>query len=305
MIKKCFMAGAAALGLALAAGSAQAAPVPVQFTANPGNVDPTINFGPNSYQADQFSGLYNAEIDQDAFGNFTETGLIQIGQAALNNNALTPGESGLGIDYGIYALFTAAGQASLNPAGDIEVDFSDFRVEVWLDPGVELGGPGLDQTGFSFDAVNGDAIDQDGFAGQNAGSQFAVSGAAAHTLTNTDDDVLILSVGMGDLISGFAAVSELGGGTFEVSSAFNTDFGAPGDADDFFQFATNFINLSLFASGQTGVEIGLFPFGPVQDALFTQASANISFIPEPTTVGLLGLGLLGFGALGRRRRRAA
>ena len=302
MIKKCFMAGAAALGLALAAGSAQAAPVPVQFTANPGNVDPTISFGPAFYQADQFAGFYDAQIDQDAFGNFSETGLIQIGQALLNGNQLLPAESGLNVDYGIYALFSAAGQASLNPAGDIEVDFSDFRVEVWLDPGIE--NPAT-RTLTSFDALNGDGVDQNGFSGQNAASQFAQEVDQAHSLTNTADDVLILSVGAGDLISGFAAVSELGGGTFEVSSAFNTDFGAPGDADDFFQFATNFINLSLFASGQTGVEIGLFPFGPVEDALFTQASANISFIPEPTTVGLLGLGLLGFGTLGRRRRRAA
>ena len=297
MIKKCFMAGAAALGLALAAGSAQAAPVPVQFTANPGNVDPTIVLGPNSYQADQFAGFYDAQIDQDAFGNFTETGLIQIGQALLDGNQILPLNSGLNVDYGIYALFSASGQASLNLAGDIEVDFNDFRVEVWLDTGLD--------TTTSFVASNGNAIDEDGFAGQNAASQFAQSANEAHTLGMTADDVLILSVGAGDLISGFAAVSQLGGGTFEVSSAFNTDFGAPGDADDFFQFATNFINLSLFASGQTGVEIGLFPFGPVQDALFTQASANISFIPEPTTVGLLGLGLLGFGALGRRRRRAA
>ncbi|RMD88020.1 MAG: flocculation-associated PEP-CTERM protein PepA [Alphaproteobacteria bacterium] len=275
---------------------------PVTYTANPANG----GAAGAAFQADKITGPYSAEIDQDNAGNFTESGLIQFGNFSLGGTNLGGGTSGLGTSYNLYGLFTAAGTATATPLGGglatVVVKFTSFLAEIWTDPN-------RDST-FSFNAAN--ANDQDGFTGQNAGSQFAdAGGSAAHSLTNTAEDQLVLQITGGlsfprvaTLLVNTSNGGVLSGG-FNVKSKFNTDFGAPGEADDFFQFFPfNFLNLNLLASGQTGQTTGnFFNPGGFTDNTFQNASVDVTFIPEPTTVGLFGLGLLGLGAMARRRRR--
>ena len=275
---------------------------PVTYTANPANGGATTS----SFQTDKITGPYNAEIDQDAAGNFSESGLIQFGNFSLNGTNIGAGTSGLGTDYNLYGLFTAAGTATATDLGggllSVVVKFTSFLAEIWTDPNRD--------TAFSFNV--GAAGDQDGFTGQDAASQFGDAAAsAAHSLTNTSEDQLVLQITGGLKFPRVATLlvnTNNGGvlsGGFNIKSAFNTDFGAPGEADDFFQFLPfNFLNLNLLASGQTGQTTGNFANpGGFTDNTFTNASVDVTFIPEPTTVGLLGLGLLGLGAMGRRRRR--
>ncbi len=273
---------------------------PVTYTANPANGGATGS----PFQADKITGPYSAEIDQDGAGNFSESGLIQFGNFSLSGSNVGAGTSGLSTNYNLYGLFTATGTASATPIGgglvSVVVKFTSFLAEIWTDPNKD--------TGFSFNA--GNAGDQDGFTGQDGASQFADAGAsAAHGLTNSSEDQLVLQITGGlkfpriaTLLVNGSTGSVISGG-FNVKSKFNTDFGAPGEADDFFQFLPfNFLNLTLLASGQTGQTSGNF-LGSFTDNTFQNASVDVTFIPEPTTVGLLGLGLLGLGAMGRRRRR--
>lgn len=289
---------AASAVLAFGLGGAAAA-APLIFTVNPG----VIGSGASSFEADEMVGGYSAEIDQFDDGSFIEHGYAAIQAFQLNGipNSIPAFVSGLGADYLMYALFRIEGQVVELTANEIQVNFTSFLAEIWVDPMNAI-------TGSSVDVVHGDGIDQTGFSGQNAGSQFAdAGGSAAFTLNNTDDDILVLEILGGDFLNGVANVEDNGNagieGNFQVRSGFNTEFFGF-DALDFFEFLQPILALTLQANGNTGNEDGIpFPPAAAQDVVFRNASLNITFIPEPGTLGLLGFGLFAAGALASRRRK--
>jgi hypothetical protein len=263
---------AGTFGALLASGSAFAAPLfQVQESVAGGQA--------NVVTADRISFEYHAVIDQTITGGslagnddpFTEHGFLT--KAAFGSptggsipsqlNALAPG------GYGMYGLFTITGEADpLNPAdplgGGIQANFNNLTMTLFIDPG--------------------------------------------------QDTVLALS-GAGPVVPGGSVGDDFAIINFTLSAGEAHIFGglANGDFD-------TLLNVSLTPQGQAYF-IDPVPFFPLENfggntETFTGGSLTESFvatadgggielfqnqIPEPGTLALLGLGIMGMGFINRRR----
>lgn len=304
MVKKFLSTTAAVAVLTAFAAMPSTDAVALPFTVTPSEVDP--DSGVSSFQADEMTGGFSAVVQVDESGSFAETGLIDVGNFKFEDSSLAARDTGLGVGYDLFTLFRAEGQVtSLTTDGsgnvtDFTVSFSDFLGEFWADP---LDG---DTTStFEASGAGNDPGDTEflGFTGQDSSSQFTDAGSSAgHSLTNTSDDVLVLSVTMDDFLRGSALGANLGTSDAQGSFRVTSDFGL---FTDFIDFDSLLSAIKLEATGQFGstTNFELLDDGSIKNARFNNTSANITFIPEPQTVGLLGLSLVGLGLAARRRRR--
>jgi hypothetical protein len=255
----------AGLGVALAAGTATAAPLTftVDETVVPGTVVPPGEIFP----ADKLNGFYDETLTINGDFSFDANAVAQFEAYALNNGPTGSGLVGCGEGvnascYGIYATFESSG--TLNPGTGV---FTPTSGDVWLylDPS------------------------------QDSTVTVAATGAGSPTIVDPNgDDILILS--SSTLADGTGTIVPPVGGFFDLTFAnlILTAFGQTYYPD------LPLINLSSVVDG----DFDAIPPNPAPGTYTVGGDLSAVFVPEPASMTLFGMTLLGAGLAARRRRSA-
>jgi len=293
MLKKSAVKAAVAAIFAVGAIS-QAAAAPGVFTINPlalpaGTTPPLATEHP--FNADFISGNSSELVQFGAGGSFTSGGFVEFTGFKLGAPALSPAVTGLLIDYNLYLNFTLSGVVSSGPA--------------------TCGTTTLSGCTWTLTSANFQV-----FADPNTDTTFTAAAAQpVPTPTaegNTADDIFL---GSGSLVTGTAGFDSLGGAFINlidffavcrapgISTVGGTVVPDPrctsGIGGAFFASPNPFYNFAFaeFNNTTQGIQQN-GPFVSINDA-----SGGVDFnIAEPSSLALLGIGLLGFAGFARRRQ---
>jgi hypothetical protein len=264
-MKKLFTRSILTAGLGLALTAGTANAAVLTFTVDESVVPGAGAFG--QFSADKLNGFYDETLTINADFSFDANAVAQFEAYALNNAPTGTGLIGCGegINAACYSVYALFdGSGTVNPGTGL-VTFTSGSVALYLDPT------------------------------QDTTATPAATGAGSPTVVdpNGDDELILSSANLGD---GTGQIVAPVGGFFDLT----------------------FINIVLTAFGQQYYpDLPIFNLSSVIDGDFdaippnpTPGTYNLGgdvsavFAPEPASMALFGMTLLGAGLAARRRRSA-
>jgi len=220
-----------------------------------------------AFTADKIVGNYAERVTFDGVGGFNVSIIWNASQFATNDGIGTVNNTGINNDYQLYATYTGSGTVS-GTAPNFVFNLNPGGVfNLYYDDYINTG---LETT----------------FADPGTGN-------SVWTLGNNGDDILL---GSGVAVSGVGDIGCIDNNQTCGKFAQTTTLNLTAAGKTIFIQPIPFYNLS-FESGQFN------GFDPSGNILLNGSLDTIFKVPEPASLALLGLGLVGIG-LGRRARRA-